>query len=290
MRLRTPLLLLLLIFTTQVVAAPRVAVSIKPLHSLVSNVMQGVGEPELLLQGNDNPHHFSLKPSQRRSLARAELVVWVGKHMETGLTKAVEQSRGIALSLAESGLPQRWPSRPRRDHDHDHADIDPHIWLSPANALHIVKVVTDSLIMLDVANRESYQANRDRTLERIETLAAELEFEMALPNTSYIAHHDAYQYFENSFDLRSAGSIKNTDHAEAGAKQIRKLKNLVELRGVNCIIYSDPQRPAIIDSLGKTNSTRYARVPVMGNDFRPGSDLWFDLMKKVARGFRQCLQ
>ena len=275
-------------FTTQLVAAPRVAVSIKPLHSLVSNVMQGVGEPELLLQGSDNPHHFSLKPSQRRSIARADMVVWVSKHLEAGLVKAVAQSRGISLELADSGLPQRWPSRPRGEHDH--ADIDPHIWLSPANAAHIVKVVTDSLIMLDVANSERYQANRDRTLDRIETLAAESEFEMSLPDASYIAHHDAYQYFENSFNLRSAGFVKNSDHADAGAKQVRKLKNMVELRGVNCIIYSDPERPAIIDSLGKTDSTRYSRVPAMGNEFRPGSDLWFDLMKKVARGFRQCLQ
>ncbi|MHB1400618.1 MAG: metal ABC transporter solute-binding protein, Zn/Mn family, partial [Trichloromonadaceae bacterium] len=62
---------------------PRVVVSIKPLHSLVAGVMQGVAEPQLLLQGGSSPHGYVLRPSEARLLNEAQLVVWVGHQLES---------------------------------------------------------------------------------------------------------------------------------------------------------------------------------------------------------------
>ena len=49
-----------------------VVVSIKPVHSLVAGVMQGVGEPGLLVKGTGSEHSYSLRPSEARALERAE--------------------------------------------------------------------------------------------------------------------------------------------------------------------------------------------------------------------------
>ena len=54
----------------------KVVVSIKPFHSLVSAVMQGVSEPILLLNGKNSPHSFSLRPSDADSLQNATIVFW----------------------------------------------------------------------------------------------------------------------------------------------------------------------------------------------------------------------
>ena len=51
--------------------APRVVVSVKPIHSLVAGVMAGVGEPRLLVRGGASPHSFALRPSDARALSRA---------------------------------------------------------------------------------------------------------------------------------------------------------------------------------------------------------------------------
>ena len=45
--------------------------SIKPIHSLVSAVMEGVGEPSLLVKGAGSPHTYSLRPSQAKLLQEA---------------------------------------------------------------------------------------------------------------------------------------------------------------------------------------------------------------------------
>lgn len=80
-------------------AAPNVVVSIKPLHSLASGVMKGVGEPELLLDGATSPHDFSLKPSQAKSIQDADLVIWVGEGLEGFLVKSLENLEGKTDTL-----------------------------------------------------------------------------------------------------------------------------------------------------------------------------------------------
>ena len=85
-------------------AAPQVSVSIKPVHSLVSAVMQGIGEPQLVLKDDPDPHHFSLKPSQRRMLAQADLVVWVSEELEASLAKAITQGDAVSLQLMNTNI------------------------------------------------------------------------------------------------------------------------------------------------------------------------------------------
>lgn len=46
-------------------AEPKVLASIKPIHSLVSAVMQGVVEPDLLVDGAGSPHNYSLNHRKR---------------------------------------------------------------------------------------------------------------------------------------------------------------------------------------------------------------------------------
>ena len=73
-----------------------VVASIKPLHSLVAGVMQGIGEPVLLVKGAGSEHGYSVRPSEARSLEQAEVVFWVGETMETFLIKPLQALAGDA--------------------------------------------------------------------------------------------------------------------------------------------------------------------------------------------------
>ena len=80
---------------------PRVVASIKPIHSLVAGVMRGVAAPELLLDDQQSPHHFALKPSQARLLQQADMVFWVDPSLETPMAKLLSnlapQAQNIRL-------------------------------------------------------------------------------------------------------------------------------------------------------------------------------------------------
>ena len=112
---------------------PAAVASIKPIHSLLSGVMEGAGEPSLLVRGGASPHTWSLRPSDAHALEHADLVVWVGEELESFLVQPLEALTGDAyvleLSRAEGITLLRmreggaWDEHEHEDdHDDDHAD------------------------------------------------------------------------------------------------------------------------------------------------------------------------
>ncbi|ULR46745.1 zinc ABC transporter substrate-binding protein ZnuA [Rhizobium sp. K102] len=114
--------------------APAVVTSIKPIHSLVSAIMQGVGEPELIVDGAASPHTYSLKPSNARALQEAKVVFWTGPGLEAFLEKPLEALGSDASVVALDNAPGlvKLPFREggafeaHDDGDHENASADDH--------------------------------------------------------------------------------------------------------------------------------------------------------------------
>ena len=83
-------ILSLVSFITPVNADVKVVTSIKPLHSLASYLMDGVGKPDLIVDGYASPHGFSMKPSHAKMLQNADLIFWVGEGMENFFRKTIK--------------------------------------------------------------------------------------------------------------------------------------------------------------------------------------------------------
>ena len=121
----------------------KVVTSIKPIHSLVSYIMEGVGSPDLIVDGYNSPHGFSLKPSHAKMLQEADIVIYVGEGLEEFLEKPLESLAQNAVKfelLKQSGI-KKLKFRERNifeghddhdDHGHgkkkkdDHDDHDDH--------------------------------------------------------------------------------------------------------------------------------------------------------------------
>ncbi|MCK5933623.1 MAG: zinc ABC transporter substrate-binding protein [Fulvimarina manganoxydans] len=107
-------------------AEPKVVASIKPIQSLVAGVMEGVGEPELLVQGAGSPHGYQLKPSQAASLSDADIVFWVGPELETFLRKPLETLAAGAQSIPLDKTEGLKLMTFKEGHDHDHGEGGEH--------------------------------------------------------------------------------------------------------------------------------------------------------------------
>ena len=115
----------------QAQAKPDIAVSIKPVHSLVASVARGVTEPYLLIPGSASPHTYSLRPSDAQALENADFVFWVGEDMETFMTRPLEALAGRArlVPLAEAPEVTLLEVREGGDweaHAHDHGEQHAH--------------------------------------------------------------------------------------------------------------------------------------------------------------------
>jgi zinc transport system substrate-binding protein len=129
------------LLSTSVISAQadvNVVASIKPIHSLVAAVMEGVGEPELIIEGAGSPHTYALKPSQARVLENADVVFWFGHQLEAFLEKPLEAIAKdaksvelldahdlIKLEFREGGAFEKHGHDDEDNHD-EHDDHDEH--------------------------------------------------------------------------------------------------------------------------------------------------------------------
>ena len=110
--------------------APRVVTDIAPIHSLVAMVMDGVGEPGLLIPQNASPHEYAMRPSEAKALQEANLVVYLGHDMTPWMEPLFEtvaaSADALDLSKVDGVLQLSYREGPVfGDHD-DHEGHDDH--------------------------------------------------------------------------------------------------------------------------------------------------------------------
>lgn len=301
--MRNLVLFLCLVGSMPLSAAPRVVSSIAPIHSLVAGVMDGVGEPTLLIPANASPHAYALKPSDARALSQAQLVVWIGERLEpvleqpleslAGNARVVELSRLEGIHLLpgrEGGIWADADHSAEEGHQHEHGNLDTHLWLSPENARVIVAAVAERLSAMDAAHAEQYRANARAMNERITALERQLKQELEpLRVRPYIVFHDAYHYFEDAFSLHPAGAISVSPDRTPGARRLSEIRQVIRERGAVCV-FSEPQfRPATVTVVLEGTGARAGVLDPLGASLRPGKELWFLLMQQLATNLRSCM-
>ena len=124
-----------------------ILVSIKPLHSLVSNITEGVNQTRLLLTHQQSPHHFQLLPSQKRLINKADIFFYSSDNIETFVPALKNTTQNLQF-IQLSHIPGINALSVRGFHDHDthnSAEVDGHTWLSFHNAKIISQHITKTL-------------------------------------------------------------------------------------------------------------------------------------------------
>ena len=297
----------------------KVVTSIKPIHSLVSYIMDGVGRPDVIVDGYNSPHGFSLKPSHAKMLENADLVIWVGEDLEAFLEKPLEtiakkaknievmDLKGIKkLKFREKNIFEKHDHKEHDDHKenddhkehddhkekddhegHNHGEHDPHVWLDPMNAKVIIKEITKQLIKLDSTNSSVYKSNSKKALTELDKLIKDIKSDLN-KDLRFVVFHDAYQYFENRFGIQVLGALTVKTDVMPGAEQLSEIREVIEHKKVNCL-FSEPQfNPAIIKSIAKDTNVKTGILDPLGAELDKGKNLYFDLVTNMASSFKGC--
>ncbi|MDA9083388.1 zinc ABC transporter substrate-binding protein, partial [Candidatus Pelagibacter sp.] len=165
-----------------------------------------------------------------------------------------------------------------------HGEYDPHIWLDPINAKVILNEITEHLIENDSKNAATYKSNLAKAISEIDKLIIDVITETNI-DLSYVVFHDAYQYYENRFNVNILGAMTVNPDVMPGAEQIHEIHEVIEHDNVSCIL-SEPQfNPDIIKSIAKDTSVKTGVLDPLGANLKPGKDLYFDLIRNMSASF-----
>ena len=306
------MLILLLLWLTEAMAGSdlKVVVSIKPFHSLVSAVMQGVSEPILLLNGNSSPHSFALRPSDADSLQNATLVFWGGERLEQFLAKPIHSLAASAklVSLQETPGLRFWPLRSgenmqkieneaslhfQRSNENENGwplGVDPHIWLDPLNAKMIIQKIVQILSDLVPENAKLIRSNGEKAIIRLNELDQQLRIEMSgVSAIGYLVFHDAFQYFEKRYQLNNIGSVMHHVGHASSVHRLREVRKIIKKNKVRCIFYEPQFSPKLVQTVIAGSSVKKGELDPLGARLVPGIELYFTLLNNLSRSLRTCL-
>ena len=177
------------------------------------------------------------------------------------------------------------------DHDdhegHHHGEHDPHIWLDPINAKVILNEMVEHLIENDPNNASTYKSNLNKALKDLDKLTMDVMTELN-KSTPSIVFHDAYQYFEERFNVKVLGAFTVNTDVMPGAEQLAEIREIIEHDKITCI-FSEPQfNPDIINAVAKDMDIKTGVLDPLGATLDPGKDLYFDLIKNMSKSFKGC--
>ena len=302
-----------------------VVASVKPVHSLVAAVMEGIGAPVLIVKGAASPHTYALKPSQAEQIEKADLVFWMGHSLETFLEKPLESlaSKAMVVELMDShGLKKLemregggFDEHDHDDHDedghkehedhseeehdnhaeeshddHGHGKFDVHVWLDPENAKVMANEIMEALKKVDPGNAKKYETNTKKVVEKLNRLVAEVSAKLATAKgKGFVVFHDAYQYFEKRFGLKAVGSITVSPEVVPGVKRIKELKTKIKELNALCV-FSEPQfKPKLVSTVVEGTKAKTGVLDPLGAAIQNGPKLYFILIRDMANSLNKCL-
>ena len=284
-----------------------VVASIKPIHSLVAAVMGDIGTPHLLLEAPSSAHHFTLKPSQARSLQAADIVFWVGPTMEQPLTKALAtlapqaQTRPLIESagLVLINFDKVTPAHEKHDHEkhdkhdehakHDDHLINPHIWLDPQNTKIMLGAIAARLAKADPENASTYAANADSMAARLATLETDITSQLASYSAAkFLVLHDAHVYFERRFGLRNYGAITTEPDVMPTASRVKALRDELREHRFDCIFTEPFLGQKAVALIAEGSKVSIGTLDPIASNLPAGAQLYPDLLMSYAKALQSC--
>ena len=264
---------------------PLVVTSIKPLAIIARSALQDRARVEYLIPSGLSPHDVVLKVSDIRTLAKADLVLWIGPNFEI---RAKKQFTGLSPSKLVTALDLIYPDREKNvvdeenDHHEDHSehdhDIDPHIWLSPTIAKQLAKALSKRLD-LHIVDIYSDQIQKDT-----------INLLSPLKNRNYMVHHQGIGYFVNEFNLQSGLSIRDMLGKQKGAKTQFNLRLEGQKLGVNCVFIEPQHGDKDAVAMAKDLSVPTTTIDILGVAYNDELPSYESYIYGLARQFSACFK
>lgn len=266
------------------------AASTLPVYEFSLRLCHGTGlqVARLVTENVSCLHDYTLKINQMQLIAGADAVILSGAGLEDFLEDALLSAEHVID--ASVGIAPIIPQEDDHHHEeHTHAHVhsqDPHIWLSPANAMFMAKNICRELCLLYPAHTDTFQANLQHLLSDLEALDAYGKNQLSdLSCRELITFHDGFSYFAESFDLHILRAIEEESGSEASAAQLIELIRLVNDHRLTAIFTESNGADAAARVLSAETGAEIFTL-----DMAITGDSYFDAMYRNIDTIKEALQ
>jgi zinc transport system substrate-binding protein len=254
---------------------PDVVAAFYPLAFAAEGVGGDLVEVENLTAPGVEPHDLELSADQARTLAEADLVVFLGEGFQPAVEDAVaglDESR--TLDVLQGDLLQSV-----EDDDPEGEDqVDPHVWLDPSLMTTIVDEVADRLGDIDPTHRNTYESNAEELNARL--VALDKDFREALNSCAsrdIVTSHDAFGYLAARYDLNQVSVSGIDPEAEPSPARLAEVARFVQDHDVSTIFFEELVSPDVAQTIAAETGAQTAMLSPL--ESKPDSGDYVDAME-----------
>jgi ABC-type Zn uptake system ZnuABC Zn-binding protein ZnuA len=253
----------------------QVVTTVSPITNIVQNVAGDLVDVTGIVPEGTNSHTFEPAPSDAAAMAEADVVFVNGLHLEERTRELAAENVRDGVEVVELGdltiTPEEYIfdfSFPR-----EQGDPNPHLWTNPPYAKRYAEIVRDTLVDLDPANADAYEANFDAFASRLDALdeAARAATETVPPeNRKLLTYHDSFPYFAREYGWTVIGAIQPSDFAEPTAQDVANLIDQVREEQVPAIFGSEVFPSPVLEQIAAETGAEY--IDDLRDDDLPGDN------------------
>jgi len=257
---------------------------------VLKDLAQQVGGPNVrvtsLLNGYENEHTYSPRPSDLVAVRKARLLFEVGIGLEVWVSSLVKNAGSPSLRVVTTsqGIGLIRDHTGHRDGAHQGgeaagSDGNPHIWLDPENVAIMLRHITEALIAADPAHATDFRNRQAVYLRKLDQLRKELSDRVKqLPDRRFVAHHPAWPYMARRFGFDMAATILMQSGAEPSALQLQSLIGKIKKDRIKVIVSEIQLSQKLPALLAKETKTRIVVLTTLPGGL-PGTETYLDMLR-----------
>lgn len=256
-----------------------VVTDVAPVASLAAMVT-GSGDIRALVGAGQDPHHMSLRPSDVRAVAAADLLVWIGPDATPWMAEVAKRANATSVTLpgalcAQDGTPT----------------CPDHPWLDPVLMGRWLQVIAAAAGRADPQSGTLYLDRAVLWQSRLVGLDAALREVMAsVAARPFLAEHDAFAAFVRRYGLTQAGALSDSEAEAPSVARRAQTERLLDQLGPVCLFSTeDPAGPAA-RQLVEQGRVVLTSVDILARGQAVGPQVYGDMMGQLAADLAGCLK
>ncbi|NNG67001.1 zinc ABC transporter solute-binding protein [Caldanaerobacter subterraneus] len=264
---------------------PLVYASFYPIYDLTSKIAGDKLTVKNIIPFNESPHGWEPSAKEMTEIAKAKAVIYLGMTMEDPwINKVKEAAPNTEFFEVSKGI------EPIKKGN----AINPHPWLSPKEALIIIKNIKDALVDIDPSNKDYFEKNYQNLKSEIENLDKQYREELSKTRLkTVVLFHSAFAYVARDYGLKQEPLVGMSAEAEPSPARISELVDLIKKEGIKYVFVEGMAPAKPMETIAKESGAQIMRISTIGTlskeDMERNAD-FISLMKENLEKLKKGLE
>ena len=279
-----------------------VVATVFPAYDFARAVIKDNGSVDMLLPPGSECHSYEPSPQDILKIQQCDLFIYIGGESEDwveDIISSVDTSNIKVLKLFDYVTPlEEVVSEGMQKNENEASDeieYDEHIWTSPANAMLLIKAISEAVCGIDKNNCDTYNANAEHYLNKIKDLDSEFSETVSKAKRKAIVFADRFPfaYFANRYELNYWAAFPGcSQETEPSASTVAFLIDKVKSENIPVVFYIEfsnkRMAEAVCEETGAEKRLFHSCHNVSKEDFESGIT-YADIMKDNLTVLKEAL-